>query len=120
MSRPLFERSDCQPGNLHRAPGYTVAQPPEQLDLWSDGPGGEEARAQFAAQWQMFAERYRGIPTRELSFNLVNEPAKMEAGKYVRACTAAVEAIRSADPNRLILADGLEWGGRPVPPRRRY
>jgi aryl-phospho-beta-D-glucosidase BglC (GH1 family) len=101
--------------NLHRAPGYTVAQPPEQLSLWSDGADGEEARTQFAAQWKMFADRYRGIPARELSFNLVNEPAKVPAAKYVRACAAAVAGIRSGDPDRLVLADGLEWGTIAVP-----
>jgi aryl-phospho-beta-D-glucosidase BglC (GH1 family) len=101
--------------NLHRAPGYTVAHPPEKLSLWSDGADGEEARAQFAAQWKMFAERYRGIPARELSFNLVNEPAHVPAEKYVRACAAAVTAIRSADPDRLVVADGLDWGSIPVP-----
>jgi len=101
--------------NLHRAPGYTVASPPEKLDLWSDGADGVEARAQFAAQWQMFAERYRGIPSRELSFNLINEPAKVPADKYVRACAAAVAGIRSGDPDRLVLADGLDWGTVPVP-----
>ncbi len=101
--------------NLHRAPGYTVASPPEQLDLWSDGADGVEARAQFAAQWQMFAERYRGIPPRELSFNLVNEPARIPVEKYVRACAAAVAGIRRGDPDRLVLADGLDWGGQPVP-----
>ncbi|MCX6996361.1 MAG: cellulase family glycosylhydrolase [Kiritimatiellaeota bacterium] len=101
--------------NLHRAPGYTVAEPPEKLDLWSDGAGGEEARAQFAAQWQMFAERYRGIPSRELSFNLVNEPAHVPAAKYVRACAAAVAGLRRGDPDRLVLADGRDWGSLPVP-----
>lgn len=101
--------------NLHRAPGYTVAHPPEQLSLWSDGADGEEARAQFAAQWKMFAERYRGISSNELSFNLVNEPARIPAEKYVRACAAAVAGIRSADPDRLVIADGLDWGGQPVP-----
>jgi aryl-phospho-beta-D-glucosidase BglC (GH1 family) len=101
--------------NLHRAPGYTVAHPPEKLNLWSDGAEGEEARAQFAAQWKMFAERYRGIPAHELSFNLVNEPAHVPAEKYVRAAAAAVTAIRSVDPGRLVIADGLDWGGTPVP-----
>jgi hypothetical protein len=100
---------------LHRAPGYCVNQPPEPLNLWADGDDGEEARHQFAAQWGMFAERYRGIPPQELSFDLVNEPADIEVIAYVRAATAAVEAIRQADPARLVIADGLRWGRQPVP-----
>src|SRR3990172_5829546 len=56
--------------NLHRAPGYTVAKPPETLDLWTD----EEAQKQFDFQWSEFARRYRGIPSAQVSFDLVNEP----------------------------------------------
>ncbi len=100
---------------LHRAPGYCVNPPREPLDLWSAGSEGEEARAQFAEQWRMFAARYKGISSGELSFDLLNEPADIGAASYVRAVTAAVEAIRSEDPERLIIADGLAWGRKPVP-----
>lgn len=100
---------------LHRAPGYCVNPPKEPLDLWADDAGGEEARKQFAAQWSMFAHRYKGIPSDQLSFDLVNEPGDIPEAKYVRAMAAAIEAIRAADPNRLIVADGLYWGNRPVP-----
>jgi endoglucanase len=100
---------------LHRAPGYCVNPPAEKLNLWSGDAGGEEARQQFAAQWRMFAERYRDIPSTELSFDLVNEPAKITASAYLPAVTAAVDAIRAADPGRLIVADGLEWGNLAVP-----
>jgi endoglucanase len=100
---------------LHRAPGYCVNPPKEPLDLWADSASGEEARRQFAAQWRMFAERYKGIPNQELSFDLVNEPADMPAAPYVRAATEAVQAIRSVSPDRLIVADGLYWGNKPVP-----
>src|SRR3990167_8634518 len=49
--------------NLHRAPGYTVAQPPEKLDLWTS----DEAQKQFDFQWSQFAKRYKGIPSLRLS-----------------------------------------------------
>jgi endoglucanase len=100
---------------LHRAPGYCVNPPKEPLNLWADGETGEEARKQFAAQWGMFAARYKGIPSSALSFDLVNEPGAMPAAPYVRAAAAAVEAIRAASPQRLIVADGLSWGNKPVP-----
>lgn len=99
---------------LHRAPGYCVNPPQEPLDLWADGAEGEEARRQFAGQWRMFAARYKGIPAQELSFDLLNEPPDIEPGLYVRAVKAAVEAIRSEDPQRLVIADGLSWGRKPV------
>ena len=99
---------------LHRAPGYCVNPPKEPLDLWADGEGGEEARRQFAAQWAMFAARYKGVPTSSLSFDLVNEPANVTAERYVRAVGAAVASIRSVDPARLVVADGLQYGTQPV------
>jgi len=95
---------------LHRAPGYTVAQPPEKLDLWKD----EEAQALFDFQWGMFAKRYQGIPPAEVSFNLVNEPAKISGDVYAKVARRAVAAIRKEDPERLILSDGTEWGRVPV------
>ena len=58
----------------------------------------------------MFAARYRSIPSSELSFNLVNEPADITAEQYIRVATAAVEVIRREDPERLIIADGASWG----------
>lgn len=100
---------------LHRAPGYCVNPPAEPLNLWTIGPDGDEARALFAAQWGMFAERYRGIPNSEVSFDLLNEPANITAAEYLPAVTAAVEAIRAVDPERLIVADGLQWGNLAVP-----
>jgi aryl-phospho-beta-D-glucosidase BglC (GH1 family) len=100
---------------LHRAPGYCVNPPRETLDLWGEGKDGDEARRQFAAQWRMFAERYHGVPSSELSFDLVNEPGAVSAAAYVRAARAAVEAIREKDPQRLIIADGTSWGQKPVP-----
>ncbi len=101
--------------NLHRAPGYCVNPPKEPLDLWADDAGGDEARKQFAAQWGMLAARCQGIPSRNLSFDLLNEPAMVTAAKYRRTVEGAVAAIRAADAGRLIIADGLEWGNKPVP-----
>lgn len=96
--------------NLHRAPGYTVAQPPEKLDLWTS----EEAQKQFDFQWSQFARRYRGIPSTQLSFNLVNEPARIPAERYAHVVRRVVAAIRNEDPERLVIADGLSWARDPV------
>jgi len=96
--------------NLHRAPGYTVAQPAEKLDLWTD----EEAQRQFDFQWSQFAKRYRGIPTSQLSFDLVNEPANTTTEAYAKVARRVVAAIRKVDPDRLIIADGIRWGRDPM------
>jgi hypothetical protein len=97
--------------NFHRGPGYCVNPPKEAKDLWTDA----DAREVFALHWAVFARRYKGIPNERLSFDLLNEPAGVEAAAYVAAMTPAVEAIRREDPGRRILAEGLKWGNAPVP-----
>jgi endoglucanase len=96
--------------NLHRAPGYCVNPPKEPLDLWKD----EQALDASAHHWAAFARRYKGVPSRELSFDLLNEPPDIPADSYVRVVKQLVSAIRSEDPQRLIIADGLRWGRDPV------
>ncbi len=97
--------------NFHRAPGYCVNPPPEPLDLWQD----EKALDACATHWAAFARRYRGIPNNRVSFDLVNEPKDLPEDNYVRVVTRLVESIRAEDPPRLIIADGLRWGNKPVP-----
>lgn len=99
---------------LHRAPGYCVNPPKEPLNLWSDGAKGEEARQLLAEQWLMFAERYRNVYSGNLSFNLVNEPPNISGELYARSLSPAINAIRQADPNRLVIADGTNYGTQPV------
>lgn len=96
--------------NFHRAPGYCVNAKADENTLWTD-PAMQE---QFARHWSAFSTRYKGVPSRLLSFNLVNEPAKMPAAGYAVVVRQAVDAIRAADPTRLIIADGLNWGNVPV------
>jgi aryl-phospho-beta-D-glucosidase BglC (GH1 family) len=97
--------------NFHRAPGYTVARPAEPRDLWSD----EGIQALCAKHWATFARRYKGIPNSRLAFNLFNEPKKMAPSVYRNVCGKMAAAIRAEDPTRLIVADGIEWGAKPVP-----
>ncbi len=95
--------------NFHRAPGYTVAAPPEPLNLWKD----EEAQKICVHHWTQFAKRYKGIPNRQLSFNLFNEPAGVDAESHRKVVERVVEAIRKEDANRLIVCDGRDWGMTP-------
>jgi hypothetical protein len=96
--------------NFHRAPGYTVARPPERTSLWTD----PETQNVCAKHWGMFARRYRGIPSERLSFNLMNEPAEVKPKAYAAVVRKLVAAIRNEDPGRLIISDGLQWGTVPV------
>lgn len=104
---------------FHRAPGYSVDRSADEpFVLWTD----EEAQQAFDYHWSHFAERYKGRPSKEISFNLVNEPATytnkrerpLTAEDYSRVVQRVVKAIRDVDPNRLIIADGLWWGRNPV------
>jgi endoglucanase len=97
--------------NFHRAPGYCVNPPKEPLDLWSD----EQALQACAFHWAHFAKRYKGIPSTQVSFDLLNEPGAIPEADYVRVVKRLVEAIRAEDPDRLVVADGLRWGREPVP-----
>ena len=97
--------------NFHRAPGYSVNEnPKEKTDLWTD-PDTQKA---CAYHWAYFAKRYKGIPNKDLSFNLFNEPKDMDEEVYYRVVKIMVDAIREEDPNRLIIVDGLSWGTKPV------
>ena len=97
--------------NFHRAPGYTVASPPEKSSLWTD----PETQRVCALHWAMFARRYKGIPNERLSFDLVNEPGGVAEQVYAPVARRLVEAIHQEDPNRLVMSDGLQWGTKPIP-----
>ncbi len=103
--------------NLHRIPGYCInGRDREPMDLF-EGPEADRMAARQAAihHWQMFARRYRGIPSRHLSFDLINEPPVMPVAGYEEVVRALVAAIRAEDPARLIVADGINVGRDPLP-----
>ena len=103
--------------NFHRAPGYSVNREREEpFNLWTD----LEALDAFIFHWTTLAERYKGIPSSDLSFDLVNEPPNpndtgMTRANHERVIRATVGAIRETDPDRLILADGLGYGRISMP-----
>jgi endoglucanase len=135
---------------LHRAPGLCIldtmdekltgiAITKEKTNVFGD-PHTFDA---FVHQWTFFADRYKGISSQKLSFNLVNEPvvlptksewAEMEkhgpvatkdlfrpeflqahANDYTRLAKASADAIRARDPQRLVVTDGYPGGGSPIP-----
>jgi len=109
--------------NFHRIPGYCINQRElEPADLFT-GTAVQREKALNAAKfhWQAFARRYKGIPNRQLSFDLINEPPKMRSyegaleERYVEIVNVLVGAIREIDPHRLIFADGMNIGQAPVP-----
>jgi endoglucanase len=103
--------------NFHHAPGYCVNRKvTEEFNLWRD----KEALDAFCFHWKLFAGRYRGIPSEQVSFNLVNEPRapseqQMTREDHERVIRAVVAAIREEDPDRLVIADGLSCANTPCP-----
>lgn len=103
--------------NCHRVPGYCINSPEiEKHNLWTD------AIAQDALdnQWRRFAERYRDIPSSELSFDLINEPPHEGERGFNREIHQTiirrlVATIRSVSPDRVIVANGLAGGHLAIP-----
>ncbi|MDR2755419.1 MAG: cellulase family glycosylhydrolase [Planctomycetaceae bacterium] len=97
--------------NFHRAPGYTVAQPAEPKSVWTD----PEALEVCLLHWRTFAKRYKGVSNDLVSFNLFNEPDRIEPilDQCVAVHKAIIKGIREEDSNRLIICDGYEWGNKP-------
>ena len=111
--------------NLHRAPGYCInAGFHEPYNLWLD----QEALDAFCFHWDMWAKRYKGVSSKLISFDLVNEPAMREdmndqhakstpvpGDIYRKVAKAASEAIRRHNPDHIVIADGNMVGTRVIP-----
>jgi endoglucanase len=135
---------------LHRAPGLCIldtmnetltgiAVTKEKTDVFSDSHTFDA----FIHQWTYFADRYKGIPSQRLSFNLVNEPLPLpnsielaelqkhgpvkttdlfnsellqrHAKDYTRLARASADAIHARDAERLVVTDGFPGAGLPIP-----
>jgi len=103
--------------NMHRVPGYCInGRELEPYDLFEDSTDNmQKALEAVVHYWKLFAERYKGIPNEQLSFDLINEPPHLKVEtRYVEVVKALVEGIREKDPGRLIVADGKDVGRTPV------
>lgn len=111
--------------NLHRGPGYCInAGFHEPFNLWKDA----DAQEAFYNHWAMWAERYKGISEKKLSFDLLNEPAYIEdmndqyAQKgpvpgeiYRKIAMETSKVIWKYNKDRLIVADGNSGGSNVIP-----
>jgi endoglucanase len=103
--------------NLHRIPGYCInGRDQEPMDLYEDTPERMQKALDAAVfHWKMFAKRYKGIPSTQLSFDLINEPPHLkDETRHVEVVRALVKGIREEDPERLIVADGKDVGRLPI------
>jgi len=111
--------------NLHRAPGYCInAGFHEPYNLWKD----LEAQEAFYFHWGMWAKRFASKTPKQISFDLLNEPAAIEdmndqfssktavpGETYARVAKKAFETIRSHNSNHLVIADGNDVGSKVIP-----
>jgi aryl-phospho-beta-D-glucosidase BglC (GH1 family) len=111
--------------NLHRAPGYCInAGFFEPFNLWKD----KDAQDAFNFHWGLWAKRFKNVSRDKISFDLLNEPAFREdmndqfsksralpGGVYRKVAAGAAEAIRAANPDHLIIADGNNGGSEITP-----
>lgn len=111
--------------NLHRAPGYCVnAGFNEPYNLWTD----QQALDDFCFHWNFWAERFKNVSSKKISFDLLNEPSMREdmndqhskrsavpGDAYRKLAIAASEAIRKVNPKHLIIADGNSVGRDVIP-----
>lgn len=77
----------------------------------------------FYRSWPVFAKRYKGRASRQLSFNLINEPPRpsqrlMTLEEHDAVVRKTVALIREIDPERLIVSDGIEVARAPRPDMR--
>lgn len=111
--------------NLHRAPGFCVnAGFEEPYNLWTS----DDALEAFCFHWKFWAKRYKNVSNKKISFDLLNEPCAREdmndqhskrgpvpGESYRKLAIAAANAIRSANPDHLIIADGNNVGRDVIP-----
>jgi hypothetical protein len=110
--------------NLHRAPGYCInAGFHEPFNLWKD----DAAREVFYAHWKAWARRFRSHSSKDISFDLLNEPSMREdmndqhapltdvpGPLYRELATKSLEVIRSENPAHLVIADGNFVGNKVI------
>jgi hypothetical protein len=96
--------------NFHRIPGYCINGCELELADLFTGTKAQRDKALDAGvyQWKAFARRYKGIPNRHLSFDLINEPPKMWAKWGVFNKTPHAVALAWMEDSRAVEEAG--WG----------
>ena len=78
---------------MHRCPGYTVARPREEHDLFTD----PEAQRVCAQHWAYFAKRWKGIPNEALVVGMVADILFAFAVAPLDQAMLQVELVMEAD-----------------------
>jgi len=102
--------------SFHRAPGYCVNSRshfdvPERGDLFSD----PDRQALFRQYWALLARRYADVAPEQLSFNLLNEPPRLDEAAYASVFGPPADVIWNTTPERTLVLEGWDAGLRPPP-----
>jgi endoglucanase len=102
---------------FHRVPGYCISwREQEPMDLFEDSPERmKKALDATIYQWRYFSQRYDNRSNEYLSFDLINEPPNIKYKlRYEEIIRSIVTEIRTVDPKRLIVIDGINVGRTPM------
>ena len=105
---------------MHRVPGFCVNRDeeiPEKNYFWFD----DEALDATVYQWGEIAKRYKDISSKDLSFNVVNEPGIDVCIRDYRKCNdKVINEVRRISPDRLFILDPLQNTNPPIDAMRNY
>ncbi len=100
--------------DCHNTPGGYMIGGDEEASrrlLFTDG---SKEQRYFYNFWKLMAERYKGISSNALSFNLYNEPPTFATDEqYSAMMKKAIRDIHGIDADRLIFVDMLDYGKKP-------
>ncbi len=97
--------------NFHRAPGYCVNDGHlEPYQLFEDQIAVDATRK----HWMVFAEMFKGVSNEYVTFDMLNEPKDIPVEVHNPVMSQIIEGIRSVDPDRTIVVDGLRYGRDPI------
>lgn len=111
--------------NLHRAPGFCISTGyHEPYNLWTE----KKAQDAFVHHWSFWAQRFKNVSYKKISFDLLNEPCYREnvndtsskttavpGALYRTVAEAATTVIRKENPHSYVIADGNNGGSDAVP-----
>jgi endoglucanase len=89
--------------DMHQVPWHSFAKP-ELENLWKN----DEDLNSFCRLWAELASELKGTEG-PLWFDTLNEPTAKDPGDWNKVAQRVYEAIRSVDPQRVILLESTSW-----------
>ncbi len=90
--------------DLHQVPWHSFAKP-ELENLWRN----EEDLNSFCDLWEDLARDLKGFGT-GIWFDILNEPTAKDSQDWNKTARRTLQAIRKADPNRVVVIESTFWG----------